>query len=126
MDGPQCAHRVKEVLTDAEGRFSIDASLRLDWNPFTYVLSDPTVAVYYPGYTPFPGAHRSVGIEQTIELMLKGGAVVKLPPLKTKEKLIEFADPGSIHLSGVPNHRMPTLLRPMNLQRKRVGFERIY
>jgi hypothetical protein len=119
-------HKVKEVLTDAERRFSIDASPGFDWNPFTYLLWDPIVAIYYPGYTPFPRTHLSVGIEQTIQVMLKERALVKLPPLKTREELIDFADTGSIHLSGLPNHRIPTLLRLMNLQRKRLGFDPLY
>lgn len=123
MNGPQYPHKVKEEQTGAEGTFSIDASPGIDWNPFTYVLREPTVAIYYPGYMPFPRAHGAIGIDQTIDAMLtKEGAVVKLPRLKTREELLEFVDPSSINLGSLPNYRMPKLIRLINGQRQRFGL----
>lgn len=95
MDGPQYFHRAREVLTDRAGKFSVSASPGIDWNPFTYVVKEPQIVIYKPGYGPFPVAHSSprvverFGRAHQLDLMelnaeLLRGAVVELPPLKTR------------------------------------------
>jgi hypothetical protein len=40
----------QETLTDTEGKFSLEAAPGIDWNPFTYVLKEPDVVIFKPGY----------------------------------------------------------------------------
>src|SRR5262245_57878953 len=80
MDGPQYSHKGTEVLTDAEGRFSIDASPGTDWNPFTFVVKDPWIVIFKPGYGPLTRAYPR-GLQRLFE-ELKKGTTVRLPKLK--------------------------------------------
>jgi len=57
MNGAQDFHSAKEALTDAKGEFSVDGSPGIDWNPFTYVVKNPKIAIYMPGYGPYPVGH---------------------------------------------------------------------
>ncbi len=135
MDGPQYFHKAVEVLTDAEGKFSVAASPGIDWNPFTYVLRDPQIAIFKPEYGPFPVAHVSprftmeFGRKHQLDLVelneeLIKGAVVELPRVKTKEELQRFTSPGHILISTlVPHERIPNLMRLINIQRKSLGLQ---
>jgi hypothetical protein len=129
MNGPQYLHKATEVLTDAEGRFSIDASSGINWNPLTRVLKrpeiDPVVVIFMPGYGPFPEAQVRPKFEaKAKESMLKGGVVVELPRLKTDEELIRFTDIPccGIHLDDVTIRHIPNLLRLINAQASSLGL----
>lgn len=123
MDGPTYFHDAKEVLTDAKGEFSLDGSPAIDWNPFTYLLKQPDIVIYKPGYGPLTGAYpRSL---QNIQESLKKGAVVKLPRLKTGEEQVRFADISPLGLTPAPFERIPLLIQLINVQRKILGFEPI-
>ena len=143
MDGPQYFHRAAEVLTDAEGRFSVNASPGIDWNPFTYVVKEPRTVVFKPGYGPFPVAHvspRSVsrfGQAHKLDLAelnaeLLNGTVVELPKLKTEEEVRTFTKPGDMWFSFcvgasrfhcVPPERIPNFMRLINIQRKSANLD---
>lgn len=43
MERPQYFHKATEVLTDAQGKFSIDASPGLNLNPFMFLLEEPWI-----------------------------------------------------------------------------------
>jgi hypothetical protein len=100
MDGPQYFHKAVEVLTDAEGKFSVPNKPGIDWNPFTFVKDHPNIVIFKPGYGPYPYAHvkpRDAIINGQVvrlkweEELLKG-TVVELPRLNL-EKQKEFASP---------------------------------
>ena len=124
MNGPQDLHKVVEVLTDAEGKFSVDASRGIDWNPGTYVRKEPWIAIFKPGYGPFPRAHVSDrSIEQIERSLIKEGAILRLPKLKTKNELRKFTEPGDMMIFIiVPYERIPNLIRLINVQRKNLGL----
>jgi len=125
MDGPQYVHKTAEVLTNLEGVFSIDASPGIDWNPLTYVLNNPSIAIFKPGYGPFPTGHvKELSIEATKKKLIEGGAVIKLPRLTTKEQLRNFTDTGDMWISAiVPYARIPILTKLINIQRQSVGLQ---
>lgn len=142
MDGPQYFHKAVEAFTDADGKFSVDASPGMNWNPFRRVLNDPEIypgiTVFKPGYGPFPEVLRSSMSKETEEAIRKGkgpmtvfregirkgGAVVELPRLKTKEELIRSAGIPccGIHLDDVTIRHIPNLLRLINTLRKSLGL----
>jgi hypothetical protein len=141
MDGPLYFHNAKEVLTDANGTFSVDAAPGINWNPFTRVMKDPNISridpdnpgiypvivIFKPGYGPFPDAHVKPPSEsETKRVMLKGGAVVALPKLKTREELVRFADMCcGVYDEVVPTERIHNLLRLINDQRESLGLKPI-
>ena len=127
MDGPQYLHKAVEVLTDAEGKFSIDASPGIDWNLLTYVLKEPSIAIFKPGYGPFPTGHvDETSIEETKKALLEAGAVIKLPKLSTKEEMRKFTNPGDTWFAPMVQYeRIPNLVRLINVQRKNLGLQPI-
>ncbi len=90
---PRDFHEAKEALTDAAGKFSLDASPAIDWNPLSYVESPPTIVIYKPGYRPLMDATRvTMGFRKSSDLIdaLTKGAVVKLAKLKTREETMRY------------------------------------
>lgn len=128
MDGPQYFHKATEALTDAEGKFAVDASPGMNWNPFRRVLKDPEIypdiTIFMPGYGPFPEAQVSPASEtEAKQAMLGEGAVVELPKLKTREDLVRSANIPCCGVSAfVPSQRIPNLLRLVNVQRNSLGL----
>ena len=122
MDGPQYFHNAREVLTDAGGRFSIDARPGIDWNPFTYVLTPPRIVIVKPGYGAFPFEQVSprYGGRDDPEKELEYGARVELPRLATREDGPTVMDPawlliypcrGDDGAGCVPPERIPNFMR---------------
>jgi hypothetical protein len=134
MNGPQYFHRAREVLTDAEGKFAVNAAPGIDWFPFTYVVREPRVVIFKPGYGPFPVAQVSprvvmrFGEQHQLDLVelnreLLKGAVVALPKLKTAEELREFSNTGALLISAlIPDERIPNVIRLLNVHRKELGL----
>ena len=56
MGGIAYFHNARETLTDADGKFVLDSSPGIDWNPLTYI-QEPRIIVFYPGYRPFTPAY---------------------------------------------------------------------
>ena len=123
VNGSRNVHSAKEALTDSKGEFSLDGSPGLDWNPFTYVLRDPDIVIYMPGYGPFPVGHvKEPPIGEMIKAMTGAGAVIKLPKLKTQEEMRRYTSPGDLQISiKTPREKVPNLIRLINIQRKFVG-----
>jgi hypothetical protein len=105
IDGGTIFHSAKEGLTDAKGEFAVDGSPGIDWNPFTYVLGNPNIVIYMPGYGPFPVGYLKEGtpfgeivksIDETIKAMTGVGAVIKLPKLKTQQDMRKYTSPGAL------------------------------
>jgi hypothetical protein len=123
MGGINYFHNARETLTDSEGRFSLDASEGINWNPFTFV-QEPRIIIYHPGYGPLaPTIPREFRDVYGIEDALKKGALIKLPKLKTKEEELRFADTPSLGGVRAPYEEVPNLIRAINLQRKMLGLQ---
>ena len=55
-------HKAKEVMTDVGGKFSIDITPGVNWNPFTFMDEQPWIVIFKPGYGPLtPAYHRGAG-----------------------------------------------------------------
>jgi hypothetical protein len=124
MDGSTSFHSAKEALTDAKGEFSIDGSPGIDWNPFTYVLDHPNIAIFMPGYGPFPVGHvKEAPLGEMIKAMTGAGTVIKLPKLKTQQEMRQYTFPGHLLISAtVPYEEMPNLIRLINIHNKLAGI----
>jgi hypothetical protein len=124
MDGPEYFHSATEALTDSKGEFSVDGSPGVDWNPFTYVRNHPSIAIFVPGYGPFPTGHvKDMPTEEMEKAMTGAGSVIKLPKLKTQEEMRRFASPGTLQIStGTPYEDIPNLVRLINIHRKLAGL----
>lgn len=124
MNGPQDFHSAKEALTDAKGEFLVDGSPGIDWNPFTYIKNDPSIAIFMPGYGPFPVGHvKELPTAELEKAMTEAGAVIKLPKLKSQQEMRRYTFPGSMRiLSDTPYEAMPNLIRLINIHSKMAGL----
>ena len=116
-------HNAREALTDAEGKFSLDSSPGIDWNPFTYI-QEPWIITFYTGYRPFYAAHpEDIGMAAKASSLKKiaeafeQGVVVKLLRLKTNEELRNI----SIGPIIAPWEYRPHLMRLLNTHYKLAG-----
>jgi len=142
MNGPQYFHKAVEVLTDAQGKFSVLNKPGIDWNPFTFIKNRPDIVIFKPGYGPYPIAHvkpRDAIVNGQIvrlnweEELLKG-TVVELPKLDfAKQK--EFASPKLIGpICGpsiptdicTPHESIQTYIDLINEQRAVLGFSPVH
>jgi hypothetical protein len=128
MDGGGIFHNARETLTDAGGKFSLDSSEGINWNPLTFVQA-PRIVAFYPGYRPFTPAHPEdinvTGGLYEIAEALERGAVIKLTRLKTEKELRSFTDRSSVASTRAPYATLPNLLRLINIQRKMVGLDEL-
>jgi hypothetical protein len=124
MNGPQYFHSAREALTDAKGEFSVDGSPGIDWNPFTYIVKNPSVAIFMPGYGPFPVGHvKDVPVDELQKAMTEVFTIIKLPKLRTQQEMRRFASPGTLQIStGTPYEEIPNLIRLINAHRKLAGL----
>jgi hypothetical protein len=126
MGGIAYFHNARETLTDAEGKFSLDSSPGVDWNPLTAV-QEPRIAVFYPGYRPFsaneyPSEYR--GLYEIAEAFERG-VLVKLIKMKTEKELKYFTSQGTIGGIWAPFGTLPNLVRLINIQRKMAGIDEL-
>jgi len=134
MNGYEYFQRADETLTDVNGKFSLASSPGIDLNPLTYVLDQPIIVIFKPGYGPFPyeqsspryivesGKKRLLDYSE-LNKALANGAVVKLTTM-TREKLKQkYTYPGSMLRTGeIPRERIPNLMRLINLQNRELGL----
>jgi hypothetical protein len=128
MDGPAYFHDVKETLTDVRGAFSLDASPRIDWNPFTSV-TPPKVVIRAPGYLEFPlGYERLRRVAPDAwwaaddALRRRTRVAIELPRLRTPAELRAFADRAG-ELLLVPADHVPRYTWLVNRTRIELGLE---
>lgn len=126
MDGGGIFHNARETLTDAEGKFSLDSSEGINWNPLT-VVQAPRIAVFYPGYRPFSANDypSEYGGLYEIAAAFDRGVLIKLARLKTEKELRRFTEKSSIGGIMAPYAMLPNLLRLINIQRKMVGMNEL-
>jgi hypothetical protein len=125
MDAPEYFHDAKEALTDAQGRFRLDASPRIDWNPLT-VIKDPNIVIFKPGYEPFALlrtlTRQGFKSFEDVDQALRNGATIRLPKLESQEAIRKFSGFGDLGIGGVPFGKVSNLLKSLNVQRKMAGL----
>ena len=127
MDGPEYVQNVQEVVTDAAGRYSVEASPGINWNPITY-LYRLDVVIFAPGYKPAAPAFVVIkGAEYTMDTLaaLEMGTVTRLQPLTPSSRIRQMLDPGVLGIADDARHRVPKLTRVINEERRRLGFQEI-
>ena len=128
MDGVGSFHEAREVLTDATGGFSVDATPRINWNPFKVVREPPALVVFKPGYGRYPEIYGTtswpnlVPIEQIHDAVHdKREVTIELPRLEGPTQIRLFAGP-DLH-PGVPYARVPVYIGLINEHRRALGLE---
>ncbi len=123
-------HNARETLTDADGKFVMDSSPGIDWNPFTYI-QEPRIIAFYPGYRPFTPAHTEVievkdGVKtRDILEAFERGVVVKLRKLSSDQESRRYADTSGFGPIMAPYTVIPNFHRLINVQRKIVGVSEL-
>lgn len=128
FEHPRYFHEVKEALTDANGKFSLEASPAINWNPLRYVDRPPTIIIYKPGYRPLMETTVvTMGFRTLSDVVvaLTHRTVVKLAKLQTHEEAMRYVD-SSLAGADVPEGSVPNLIRLVNIQRKMVGITSFY
>ena len=118
----------EEVLTDSNGQFVIGKDSPVSWIPGTWVYG-PDITIFYPGYGFYPRYHVSPsmplgGTERVLEMMANEEVVFELPRLKTMDERVKVQR--GVISSDVPDEKMPNLIRLLNLERQKLGFEPIH
>jgi hypothetical protein len=128
MDGPAHFHDARETMTDIRGAFALDASPRIDWNPFTTV-APPRIVIRAPGYLEFPLGYerlRRVAPEAwwaaDEALRKRMHVAIELPRLRDREEGRAFADRAG-ELLLVPLDHVPRYMFLLNRTRIELGLE---
>ena len=123
-----------ETLTDREGKFFIKEFKAINVLPILRSLDGPWFTIFKPGHTAFGNNyeyfHRyfpnsPLKVDRiTLAEVFKKGVTVELLRLKTREeRLMSLSGPGPV--GGVPDNKMPTLMKLINLERKELGLDPI-
>jgi hypothetical protein len=119
----------QETVAGDDGSFSLWTWPGISINPFTYVMSPPHAIIYKAGYAPlsvqttYDRGYRSY---ERLADDLKKGIVMKLPKLRTKEESMRSVDLSDLSIIDVPHHKIPRLIRQVNVHRKSVGLTSLY
>jgi hypothetical protein len=114
-------HDALEVLTDAQGEFTVPARIHL--TPIG-AIREPEFVIYHPRYAFYPSLNAH---PQGEEVHLAYGLKffhVELSRLITREQRMSAGHP-SIWVSKVPEARMPNLVRLVNEERHDLGLQAI-
>ena len=125
MEGSLYFLNAQETVTDADGRFSLQVSPGLDWDPTTVRVKEPAIVVYNPGYEPLwlaTMANRGFSTVREFITALENGARLKLRKLKTKEELATYSSRTSVGVGEMPLERIPNLMGAINIQSQMAGL----
>ena len=110
-----------ELVTDGNGEFNLPRKTHFT---VSGQVTEPDIIIYYPGYGLFPGYQiQPKGV--ALDSAFREHTVVELPRLKTRKEMEEHAGlpAGTV---GVPDAKMPTLIRLVNLARKNLGLAPVH
>jgi len=120
-------YAAREVLTDREGRFVLDATQLEEYAPGGTL--HPRFTVFFPGYAAFPPRIGSTGIAFSKGGFLTGdfsprGALIGLPRIKTQaERRDHVTTLNPFSLSQRPFRELPEFMRLINRESTSVGLE---
>src|SRR5262245_40450023 len=126
--GPSEEHRdSQEVLTDKDGRFTIESRWFFSLNPLVFVLG-PFVAMFKPGYGDYewPGykgsqtwsKEKREALRTEAQLLQLDGIVLEMPRLLTVGERAEYLKHLSGRSSGMPLDRRPHMQKAVVEERK--------
>ena len=119
--GPSEEYRdSQEVLTDEDGRFTIESRWFFSLNPLVF-FRGPFVAMFKPGYGDYgwPGYQGSEtwpkekreALRTEAQLLQLDGIILEMPTLTTLEQRKEYLKRLSGGLSGIPHDKRPLMQR---------------
>ena len=123
LASPRYFQSAQETVTDSQGKFELLVSPGFDWNPFTFIIDEPTIIIYQPGYEPVHATSLlRMGFKSYTEFAaaLEKGFVVKLLKLKT-DKELRYYSGADVH-PDVPYEQIPKLIQIINVHRKNLGL----
>jgi len=123
----------EEVVTGPDGRFVIPAKWTFTFLPFLTVIKGPYFYIFKPGYGQwqFQGAdtweryERSDRYQAAMAQLEADGAVMELPPLKTREERLKFMREGVLTPAVVPAAGLKHYEAAINQERTSLGLPRV-
>jgi hypothetical protein len=112
-------HDALEVLTDAQGEFTVPAQTHL--TPIGNIR-EPEFVIYYPGYGSYPYYKVRPRDNEVSAAYERHLFEVQLPKLKTREERMEGVH-RELGVSKVPESKMPRLLNLVNKERQGLGLK---
>ena len=130
--GPSEEYRdSQEVLTDKDGRFTIESRWFFSPNPLVF-FRGPFVAMFKPGYGDYewPGykgsetwpKEKREAIRTEAQLLQLDGIVLEMPGLFNVGQREEYLKHLSGRISGVPLDRRPLMQKAVGDERNALGF----
>jgi len=120
----------QEVLTDKDGRFTIESRWFFSLNPLVF-FRGPFVAMFKPGYGDYewPGYQGSEtwpkekreALRTEAQLLQLDGIVLEMPMLPDATKREEYLKHLSGRISGVPLDKRPLMQEAIGAERKTLG-----
>lgn len=121
-----------EVVTGPDGRFVIPARFTFTFLPFLTRINGPDFSIFKPGYGqwrfqgsetwPWDAVERRRHVDQAWRRFAGDGAIIVLPPLKTREERLKFFDRISAPVE-VPDSEMRALLNALDRESVFLGFK---
>jgi hypothetical protein len=121
----------QEVLTDKDGRFSIESRWFFSLNPLVF-FRGPFVAMFKPGYGDYewPGYQGSEtwpkekreALRTEAQLLQLDGIVLEMPTLLTADQRKEYLKHFEVHVLTVPLDKRPHLQRAITEERRALGY----
>ena len=109
------------MLTDANGEFAIPRETHFR---VTGWVDEPWIVIYFPGYGDFPD--RQVQPKgEAIDSAFRDHTVVELPRLRSYKERKDVATIPSL-AAGVPDEKMPNVIRLVNQERRALGLQPIH
>ena len=130
--GPSEEHRdSQEVLTDKDGRFTIESRWFFSLNPLVFVLG-PFVAMFKSGYGDYewPGykgsqtwsKEKREALRTEAQLLQLDGIVLEMPRLLTAEQRKEYLKHLEVAVVTVPLDKRPLLQKAFEDERRALGY----
>jgi hypothetical protein len=130
--GPSEEYRdSQEVLTDKEGRFTIDSRWFFSLNPLVF-FRGPFFAMFKSGYGDFgwPGyagsetwpKEKREALRTAARLLQLDGIVLEMPMLLNAAQREEYLKHVSVQVSGVPLDRRPLMQKAIVEERRALGY----
>ncbi|PYN90330.1 MAG: hypothetical protein DMD87_02220 [Candidatus Rokuibacteriota bacterium] len=130
--GPSEEYRdSQEVLTDTDGRFTIESRRFFSLNPLVF-FRGPFVAMFKSGYGDYewPGysgsqtwpKEKREALRTEAQLLQLDGIVLELPRRLTADQRKEYLKHLEVHVLTVPLERRPLLQKAIGEERRALGY----